>query len=88
MFRPADLRTAAERLNACAEKLAAAGVEVECDIADMGLTLVAKDAGGVPGAPAEVVPMAHIFIHEKDELDAAADRLIRKVEAGRNQLAA
>ena len=88
MFIPADLKTAAQRLTAAADKLSAAGVEVECDIADTGLALVAKGDGRTAGAPSEVVPMAQLFIHEKDQLDAAVDRLIAKVEAGRNQIAA
>ena len=88
LFRPADLKTAAERLTAAADKLAAAGVEVKCDIADTGLALIAQGADGPAGAPAEVVPMAQIFIHAKDELDAAVDRLIGKVQAGRTQVAA
>ena len=88
MFRPIDLKTAADRLTACADKLAAAGVEVDFDIADTGLAMIARAAAPTKAAPAEVVPMAQIFIHAKDELDAAADRLIAKVEAGRNQIAA
>ena len=88
LFRPADLKSAAERLNAVADKLAAAGLEVHCEVADVGLALIARGEGGIAGAPAEVVPIAHIFIHAKDELDAAADRLIRKVQAGRSQVAA
>ena len=88
MFRPADLKTAAERLQGAADKLAAAGVEVSCDIADTGLALVARTGEPTTAQPSEVVPMAHIFIHEKDELDAAADRLIRKVQATRNPRAA
>lgn len=88
IFRPADLKTAAERLNAAADKLAAAGVDVHCDIADMGLALVAVGDGRTSAEPSEVVPLAHVFIHAKDELDAAADRLIAKVQAGRNQAAA
>ncbi len=87
-FRPADLKTAAERLGAAADKLAAAGVEVRCDVADTGLALIAQGAGGLAAEPSEVVPMAQIFIHEKDELDAAVDRLIHKVQAGRPQVAA
>ena len=87
-FRPADLKTAAERLTAAADKLAAAGVDVTCDVADTGLSLIAQGAGPTAAEPSEVVPMAQIFIHERDELDAAVDRLIRKVQAGRNQIAA
>ena len=88
VFRPADLKTAAARLSAAADKLSAAGVEVRCEIADTGLALIARGDRRIAGAPSEVVPLAHIFIHAKDELDAAADRLIAKIQAGRAQIAA
>ena len=87
IFRPVDLKTAAERLSGTADKLAQAGVEVRCEIADTGLALIAQ-GGDHRGQPSEVVPMAQIFNHQKDELAAAADRLIAKVKAGHVQVAA
>lgn len=87
IFQPVDLKAAAERLSGAADKLAQAGVQVRCDIADTGLALIAQ-GGSVPAEPAEVVPMAQIFNHRKDELAAAADRLIAKVRAGNAQVAA
>ena len=81
VFQPVDLKTAAERLNAAADKLAGAGLQVRCDVADTGLAMVAL-GGPTPSQPSEVVPMAQIFNHRKDELAAAADRLIAKVKTG------
>ncbi len=86
VFQPVDLHAAAARLSGAADKLAQAGVTVRCDVADMGLALFAE-GGAVPAQPCEVVPMAQIFSHRKDELAAAADRLIAKVKAGHAQVA-
>ncbi len=86
IFQPVDLKTAAERLSGAAAKLEQAGLQVRYDVADMGLAMVAQ-GGDSAGLPAEVVPMAQIFNHQKDELAAAADRLIAKVEAGNAQVA-
>lgn len=87
IFRPIDLKAAAERLTGVADKLAQAGVEVRCEIADTGLAMIAQ-GGSHQAQPSEVVPMAQIFNHQKDELAAAADRLIAKVGAGYAQVAA
>ena len=87
IFQPVDLKAAAERLTAVADKLAQAGVEARYEIADTGLAMIAQ-GGDQKGQPSEVVPMAHIFNHRKDELGAAADRLITKVKAGYAQVAA
>ena len=87
IFQPVDLRSAAERLSGVADKLAQAGVEVRYDVADTGIAMIAQ-GGGQAAQPSEVVPMAQIFNHRKDELTAAADRLIAKVKAGYAQVAA
>ena len=87
IFRPVDLHAAAERLSGAADKLAQAGVEVRCEVADTGLALIAQ-GGDHRAQPSEVVPMAQIFNHAKDELAAAADRLIAKVKARAPQVAA
>ena len=87
IFRTIDLKTSAERLSGVADKLAEAGVEVRCEIADTGLALIAQ-GGDHQAQPSEVVPLAQIFNHEKDQLAAAADRLIAKVKAGYAQVAA
>ena len=87
VFRTIDLKVAADRLNAAADKLAQAGVEVRCEIADTGLALIAQ-GGSHQAQPSEVVPLAQIFNHEKDQLAAAADRLVAKVKAGYAQVAA
>jgi hypothetical protein len=84
IFQPVDLKSAAERLTGAADKLAHAGVAVRCRVTDMGLAMIAEE-GQVAGVPSETVPMAHIFNHRKDELAAAADRLIAKVKAGAPQ---
>ena len=87
IFRPIDLHAAADRLNGVADKLAAAGVTVRCEIADTGLAMIAQ-GGDQQAQPSEVVPLAQIFNHEKDQLAAAADRLIGKVKAGYAQVVA
>ena len=86
VFQPVDPKAAADRLTGVADKLAQAGVDVRFDVADMGLAMIAR-GGDQKGQPSEVVPMAQIFNHRKDELDAAADRLIAKVKAGYAQTA-
>ena len=85
IFQPVDLKAAAARLSAVADKLSEAGLQVRCDVADTGLAMIAQ-GGAQKARPSEVVPMAQIFNHRKDELAAAADRLIAKVKAGDAQL--
>ena len=87
IFQPIDLKAVAERLAGVADKLAEAGVEVRCEIADTGLAMIAA-GGDQAGQPSEVVPLAQIFNHRKNELDAAAGRLIAKVKAGYAQVTA
>ena len=87
IFQPVDLKAAADRLSGAADKLAQAGLQVRCDIADTGLALIAQ-GGDHQAQPSEVVPMAQIFNHRKDELAAAADRLIAKVKAASPQVVA